>query len=248
MERVAFLIEETNQVLRCMLNPETLVMRRTAGVRPRRSASGPLTGIGLTDDPLLYTGGGRTILELDLLFDLELANATGGTAAAGRPAGDVRDLTGPLWQMAENTQHSQRYAPPPQVRLIWGKAWNVPAVVLSVAERFERFTPLGQAQRSWLRLRLLRVNETAPQPRPRTSFTLADVPAPEAVGPPDETWGVHERLEGERLEQVAARTYGDPLLWRLIAAVNDIDNPALDAPPGDGGLLRLPPRPRQGER
>ena len=28
MERVAFLIEETNERLSCLLNPETLVMRR----------------------------------------------------------------------------------------------------------------------------------------------------------------------------------------------------------------------------
>ena len=40
MERVAFLIEETNERLRCLLNPETLVLRRTAGVRPRQSATG----------------------------------------------------------------------------------------------------------------------------------------------------------------------------------------------------------------
>ena len=31
MERVAFLIEEANERLGCLLNPETLVLRRTAG-------------------------------------------------------------------------------------------------------------------------------------------------------------------------------------------------------------------------
>ena len=78
MERVAFLIEETDQVLHCMLNPETLLMQRTAGIRSRRSASGPLTGASLADDPLLYTGGGRTVLELELLFDLGLSDARSG--------------------------------------------------------------------------------------------------------------------------------------------------------------------------
>jgi hypothetical protein len=239
VERVAFLIEDTNQVLRCMLNPETLVVRRTAGIHPRRSASGPLTGAGLADDPLVYTGGGRTILELDLLFDLDLSDAQ--TASAR----DVRDRTGPLWQMAENTRQSQRYAQPPQVRFLWGRAWNVPAVVLAVAERFERFTPQGQARRSWLRLRLLRVNDLAPQPRARDSFTLADVPTAPAeagtqMGAPDETWGAHELIQGQRLDQLATRTYGDPALWRLIAVANEIDDPSDVA---SGRLLRLPPKP-----
>jgi len=234
-----------------MLTPETLRMQRTAGIRPRRSASGPLTGAGLADDPLLYTGGGRTVLELDLLFDLELSDASGGTPT------DVRDLTGPLWQMAENTRQSQQYAQPPQVRFLWGRAWNVPAVVLAVAERFERFTPQGQARRSWLRLRLLRVNDFVPQPSPRSSFRLADVPAtapatgtlagPAGTGisPPDETWGVHEYIQGERLDQLAARTYGDPALWRLIAVVNGIDDPSDVAA---GRLLRLPRKPLRGQR
>ena len=51
MERVAFLIEETGQRLECLLNPETLVLRRTAGVAPRRSTTGRVTGAGMTDDP-----------------------------------------------------------------------------------------------------------------------------------------------------------------------------------------------------
>jgi hypothetical protein len=241
-----------------MLNPETLVMRRTAGVRPRRSSSGQLTGAGLADDPVLYTGGGRTILELDLLFDLGLADSSVRSVDAGAAAvhgADVRALTRPLWQMAENTvrQASARqasagnlgYAQPPQVRFIWGKAWNVPAVVLAVAERFERFTPQGNAQRSWLRLLLLRINETPPRPMVPEPFYLADVPPADDLGAPDERWEAHEVIEGERLDQVAARQYGAPSLWRLIAAVNDVDDPAAIVP---GQLLRLPPRPRGGTR
>jgi hypothetical protein len=59
MERVAFLIEDTGQRIGCLLNPESLVVRRTAGVQPRRSAGGALTGTSLPDDPLLFTEIGR---------------------------------------------------------------------------------------------------------------------------------------------------------------------------------------------
>src|SRR5438132_13528251 len=95
MERVAFLIEETGVRLGCLLNPEGLVTRRIAGVRRRRSLSGHLTGTQLADDPLLYTGGGRMELELDLLFDVSLAGSS-------ITSDDVRDLTRPLWDLGEN--------------------------------------------------------------------------------------------------------------------------------------------------
>ena len=72
-----------------------MVIRRNAGVRQRLTASGQLTGAGLADDPLLFTGGGRTELELDLLFDVSLAGSSYHSK-------DVRDMTRPLWNLAEN--------------------------------------------------------------------------------------------------------------------------------------------------
>ncbi len=111
MERVAFLIEETGERIACMLNPEDMVVRRLAGVRPRRSSGGALTGAGLADDPLLFTGGGMTELHLNLLFDVSLA----GSSARVK---DVRDLTYPLWQLAENAADEQNYGRPPLVRFI----------------------------------------------------------------------------------------------------------------------------------
>jgi hypothetical protein len=170
MERVAFLIQETNQRLGCLLNPESMVMRRVAGVQPRRSTTGPLTGAGLSDDPLLFTGGGRTELDLDLLFDVSLAGSS-------IRAEDVRELTAPLWDLAENAQRQQGYGQPPLVRLIWGKSWNIPGIVVAVAERLEYFTAAGIPQRSWLRMRMLRVNEppagrARPHAPPATALPL----------------------------------------------------------------------------
>jgi hypothetical protein len=61
---------------------------------------------------------------------------------------DVRDLTGPIWDLAGR---------PEVVRFVWGKSWNVPAVVGAVAERLEQFGPDGVPGRSWLRVRLAEV-------------------------------------------------------------------------------------------
>jgi hypothetical protein len=154
MERVAFLIEDTGERLGALLNPESLLMRRVAGVRPRRSISGPLSGAGLSDDPLLYTGGGRTELEFELLFDVTVAGSSLLTA-------NVRELTTPLWELSENkgSPGSGAYAQPRLVRFVWGKTWNVLGIVTAVAERLEQFNAEGAPQRSWLRMRLVRVSE-----------------------------------------------------------------------------------------
>lgn len=151
MERVAFLIEDTDERVRCLLNPESLVVRRVAGVRLRRSIMGQATGRQSTDDPLLFTGGGLTEMKLDLLFDVSLAGSS-------IRSNDVRALTGPLWRLAENADSRTGYAKLPIARLIWGKAWNIPGIVASVAERLEHFSPEGAPRRSWLSMRFLRVN------------------------------------------------------------------------------------------
>jgi hypothetical protein len=128
------------------------------------------------------------------------------------------------------------------VRFIWGRAWDIPVVVESVAERFERFTAGGAPQRSWMSLRLLRLTDEIPPADPPRLYAPADLPGPAELPAEDPSWGVHELLggdtSGELLWQIAANEYGDPSLWRLIAHANDIDDPSRLAP---GALLRIPP-------
>ena len=189
MERVAFLIEETNERLSCLLNPESLVTRRVAGVRPRGSVSGQLTGLGLADDPLLYTGGGSTQLDLDLLFDVTLA----GSSIASE---DVRDLTRPLWRLAENAMDDEGYGQLPLARFIWGRSWNMLGAVVAVAERLEYFTPEGVPRRSWLSMRMLRVNETSAQGATEPPAPPPEDFAMEGVEVPEESVRVHEVIGG----------------------------------------------------
>lgn len=250
MERVAFLIEETSERLGCLLNPETLVMRRVAGVQPRRSATGQLTGTNLGDDPLLYTGGGKTELDLDLLFDVSLAGSSITTE-------DVRDLTGPLWNLAENVGREGEYGRPRIVRFVWGKAWNIPGVVVAIAERLEYFTAEGAPRRAWLRMRLRRVAESMAAEQTRSGTLSAEELLPlgeeiyglgalEGAGVESEHVQVHQYVggtpegevgAGERLDEIAYHYLGDAGLWRLIALFNDIADPLhLVA----GSLLRIP--------
>jgi hypothetical protein len=257
VERVAFLIEETNRRIGCLLNPESLVVRRTAGVRPRRGVTGHLTGAGLADDPLLYTGGGRTELTLDLLFDVSLAGSS-------ITAEDVRDLTQPLWNLAENTVEQAGRRRPPRVRFIWGKAWNIPGVVVAVAEHLEHFTAEGIPRRSWLRMRFVRIDvidideaTTRPGSEGLSGGILPDsledgaalaqlTEAVETLNVSEDRLSTHQIIgggetgaaTGERLDQLAEEHYGDPTLWRLLAAFNDIADPLHLLP---GLLLQIPP-------
>jgi len=247
MERVAFMLEETGERIGCLLNPESLVIRRSAGVQPRRSVSGVLSGAAQQDTPVLFTGGGRTILELDLLFDISIAGSS-------VTSGDVRDLTSPLARLAENATTTDRYGELPRVRFVWGKAWNIPGVVIAVSERFDRFAPTGVPERSWMRIRFLRVNEN-PKPGPAASGPIAskllaepqriNLSALSNVSVPDESVQIHESKgggaaggAGDRLDQLAAKFYGDPAMWRLIAAFNSIADPLHILA---GFVLRIPP-------
>ncbi|MFV2102400.1 hypothetical protein [Micromonospora sp. LOL_024] len=251
MERVAFLIDTTGERIDCLLNPETVQVTRLAGIRPRSSAGSQLTGAGLADDPLVFTGGGRTELVLDLLFDTDFAEGQ------VRPA-DVRALTRPLWMLAENSTVEHGWLRPPPVRLVWGKTWNVPGVIVAVAERFDAFTATGSPRRSWLRLKLVRVAEDANRAREgfaeelSVAQTPAVAPGTAVVAAGDGTTTADS--SGVRFDLLAHDALGSPLRWRLLAEHNRITNPlavpagtALAVPPLPGAApatpaLAVPPR------
>jgi hypothetical protein len=237
MERVAFIVDATGERIDCLLNPETLEVKRQAGVRPRATAAGQLVGAGLADDPVLFTGGGRTELVLDLVFDVDIAESK-------RSLDDVRELTGRLWQLAENSATERGSVRPPLVRFVWGKAWNLPGVIVSIAERFDAFGEAGAPRRSWLRIRLLRVAESAAStarsfdaelttPAQATPMRSGQ-DAVQAIGDGDSADG----FSGVRFDLLASNALGNPQRWRQLAEHNTIANP-LDVPPG--AVLSIPP-------
>ena len=246
MERVAFLIEDTGEYLGCLLNPESVVMTRSAGVEVRRSSGGRLTGAGMADDPLLFTGGGRTELRLDLLFDTDLA-------LTERSVSDVRQLTRPIWRLAENSAEVEHQRRPPWVRFVWGRAWNIPGVVTEVAERFDRFGADGSPLRSWMRLVFVRIGQGADdeggeawelaQRLPPVDLTGPAVGALAVVGDgssggvpgvgPDAPPPVVNPVELGLLSQQA---FGTPLLWKQLLTYNGVDDPA-----SFRGPLAVPP-------
>jgi len=233
-----------------MLNPETLVTRRTAGIVQRNGVFGALQGVRQTDDLLLYVGGGTTEMFLDLLFDTTLVNDTEGPTTV-QETRDVRALTRPLWNLAENRANDQGQTELPIVRFVWGKSWNVPGLVTAVAERLEFFDESGVPRRSWLRMKFCRAN-VAEEAKPPISTipdwenmveqtSSEDAGARSAVevtgGPQPES---EETTTPSRLDEIAFGNYGNSNLWRLIAWFNNVSDPLRIAA---GTLLRLPDLP-----
>lgn len=242
MERVAFLVEATGDHVTCLLNPETLVVSRTSGVRRRQVAGGLVTGAGLADDPLLLSGGGHTELRLDLLFDVDLVDPP-----APRPD-DVRQLTSAVSQLAENSDTTGGGRRPPTVRFVWGRAWNLPGVVTEVAERFDRFSLSGSPLRSWLRMSFVR---TGLGPEPSAGASLDGGPSPADLDltaqPTRSVVPVGEQGTGpdappinpRQLGLMSLDVFGSPLQWKLLMAYNDVDDPlqipgSLGVPPATG--------------
>jgi hypothetical protein len=238
VERVAFLVESTGERIGCLLNPESLVMRRTAGLARRPPSGGAINGVDRSDDPIMFTGGGQTELFLDLLFDTSLE-------ASRSVSADVRLMTRPLWDLAENSPDVTRRT----VRFVWGKTWNVPGVIAAVAERLESFTEEGVPQRSWLRLRMLRV-----QPDDRAAVAapakMADLDrllavdarrtaaAPELAIEVTGGAGARGTSAVTRLDDLAGRYLGHPSFWRIIAVYNRVVDPLhIEV----GRMLHIPP-------
>lgn len=229
MERVTFLIERSGERIECMLNPETFTITRQAGLQPQRTLAGVLTGTAEADNPVLATGGGTTEFVLELLFDV-------GKQRSAQPDDSVQTLTTPLWELAENSEATNGYGCPPMIRFVWGKAWNIPAIVVAVAERFEQFTPAGIPRRSWVKLRLLRCKTAVPSAADRDLATFGHERAavPLDVAPEDlqvhEVQGDRDDNDGgglvERIDQLAHRYYGDVSQWPVLAAFNNVDDPA----------------------
>jgi len=289
MERVTFLVERTGDRIPCLLNPEALEVRRSAGIVRRRSAGGAIIGNPRTDDPLVATGGGVTEYELKLLFDVDVLAAQSGSgvlapaaavvrapvdsllaglaegeeAAEGAetaptaevpaplapapepPSIDVRTLTQPLWSLAENGEPVAGLLAPQRIRFIWGCSWNVPGVIVSVAERLECFDPQGVPKRSWLSMLLRRVEEeieggSAP---PAPTSPQFEVTRPDAATGDSGDDSVIVPVDDEGialtpLHVIAAERYGDPRYNRAIAEYNDLDD-LLEL--GEGQPIRLPP-------
>jgi nucleoid-associated protein YgaU len=175
-------------------------------------------GIPGLDSPILqFVRGQNERLTMELFFDTT-------EHGMGQQAVDVTTLTDRIYQLVKMQPATHA---PPRLEVTWG-ALSFKAVVESVQRRFTLFSPTGVPLRATLSV-TFREYRTLQEQLDDLKLETADHTSSVTVA------------RGEPLESIAARVYGDPREWRVIAEHNRVTDPRRLAP---GTQLEVPPLPR----
>ena len=107
--------------------------------------------------------------------------------------------------------HQAKIGSPPWVVFHWGAITSFTAYVKSVSVKYTLFTAGGLPIRGTATVNLEEIAGEQSGQNP-TSGTLA-------------ARRVHTVVTGDSLASIAYREYGDPTVWRAVAAANDVDDP-----------------------
>jgi nucleoid-associated protein YgaU len=164
--------------------------------------------------PVEFTGSGECHLDLEMFFD-----------ASGTHDGSVVAAVEQLLRCCLPTESSADRKRPSPVLVVfqWGRITSFPAFVTNVDARYTLFAPDGTPIRATCTVSL----EEMPTQSEKTNPT-SGAPAVRKV---------HTVVAGDTLASVAYAEYGDPALWRPLAAYNEIDDPMR---PPRGARLLLP--------
>jgi len=117
---------------------------------------------------------------------------------------------------------------PPLVEFQWGGTKSFPAFVTQVNAKYTRFASNGVPIRAVCTVNLEEMPPNDKRKQPKQNPT-SGVFAVERV---------HTMISGDNLALVAYDEYGDPALWRALAAYNGFDDPMRIA---NGTRILLPP-------
>ncbi len=161
-----------------------------------------------------FSGGQAATITLDLLFN---------TTDTGE---DVRTYTDELVNLTL-LQTTGGVKPPPVCRFVWGKIRSFLSYVSSVSITFKMFLYDGTPVRADAKVTLVQYKDDG----------VFKKQNPTSFSEPRKMWIV---TEGERLEWIAFKEYGNSSHWRHIAQANGILDP-LDLRPGQ--VLKITPLP-----
>ena|ERR671937_330355 len=146
----------------------------------------------------------------------------------GESGGDVTQYIDTLFQWcapSRSSQSSEKHQPA-ELRLIWGGNAQLAAnkfYLESVSAKYTMFSADGTPMRATADLNLKATPDSPDGQNPTSGAIHAR--------------GTHSVAEGDSLESIAYKEYGNPNLWRGLAVFNKIDDPMRLAP---GTRLLLP--------
>jgi hypothetical protein len=137
-----------------------------------------------------------------------------------------------LAEMAALLEMDRDLHAPPPVQFVWGKL-SFTAIIEKLSRKITLFRPDGTAARATMNVSF-KEYKTLPELIREPRLQSADKSKRRVIVGLDSLWAL------------AAREYGDPAKWRVIAAANDIDDPR-DVTSGD--WVTVPPlEPASGSR
>lgn len=190
-------------------NPKELSIQKSAKWE-RKPARGSKTA-----GPPEFNGAEPCKLTLEIFFDATAKNAGGVVAAVEQ-----------LFSCCVPTSDTvgKKKAMPPLVVLRWGRTTSFPGFVTQVSAKYSLFSADGTPIRATCSVSI----EEMPPPEPRQNPTSGGVAAHSS----------HVLVAGDSLASLAYAEYGDPTMWRAVAAFNGIDDPARIR---EGTAIVLPP-------
>lgn len=159
-----------------------------------------------------FSGGEPDQVQVDLLLD--------GTGVVGEPGGIGRILD----ELLELTKFQGDTHQPYYVHAYWGR-FSFRGILTQADVTYKLFDRTGEPLRATVKLSL------------KEALSPEEVAAEDRPASPDlyQTWLVRD---GESLDSIAARVYGDAAYWRPLATANRLRNPRGLV---TGQLLLLPP-------
>ena len=162
--------------------------------------------VGSTVPPAQFGGGNPRTLTLNgLLLDKSMAG----------PSGNVKAIAEKLFSLMATAQGSSAGgagAVPPFVTFAWGQNVTFKAVITSLTVAYKLFQPNGDPIRADVNMAL-------------TEAEQAEVAAQNPTTRAEAGLGVHTVRDGDSLQSIAHRVYGDAARWRTIAEINGVDDP-----------------------
>jgi hypothetical protein len=177
-------------------NPKELTIQKAAKWE-RKPARGAKTA-----GPPEFKGADPCKMTLEIFFD---ATDTMDSSVVQR----VEDLL--RCCVPTEASAGQKKEIPPLVVLHWGKVTSFHAFVTSVQAKFTLFTPDGTPIRATCSVSLEEMPGEPPRQNPTSGSHTARA--------------THLVVAGDSLASIAYAEYGDPRLWRPLAAFNGIDDP-----------------------
>lgn len=177
-------------------NPRELTLSKSAAWTRMSGRDNKRSG------PPQYNGPQPSKLSLEMFFD---ASDTQNSSVVKRVEA--------LFACCVPTDNSfqRKKGSPPWVLFRWGSLTGFLAYISSVSVRYTLFTAGGMPVRATVSVTLEELAGDAPRQNPTSGGKVPQ--------------RVHVTVQGDTLQAIAYREYGNPALWRAVAEANGIDDP-----------------------